>query len=135
MSLCCGMFFAHAFASAGTFTASLTEGFEHLADESHRVLIPVELTLSFLLILGLFFVDDNHNVRGLTRSSNLEHSVVMTLALFTRSAEVEVLLDGGLVANATDGLPLGAAIAGHALMDGLSLLSGHINIGEILRLE
>ena len=127
--------FAHAFASAGTFTASLTEGFEHLADESHRVLIPVELTLSFLLILGLFVVDDNHNVRGLTRSSNLEHSVVMTLALFTGSAEVEVLLDGGLVANATDGLPLGAAIAGHALMDGLSLLSGHVNIGEILRLE
>ena len=128
--------FAHAFASAGcSFAASLAEGFEHLADESHRVLISVELTLSLLLILGLFFVDDNHNVRGLTRSSNLEHSVVMTLALFTGSAEIEVLLDGGLVTNATDGLPLGAAIAGHALMDGLSLLSGHVNIGEILRLE
>jgi hypothetical protein len=127
--------FAHASASTGSFAASLAEGLQHLADESHRVLIPVQLTLSFLLVLGLFFIDDNHNIWGLTRCSDFEHSVVMTLTLFTGSAEVEVLLDGGLVANAADGLPVRAAIAVHTLMDGLSLFSCHVNISEILRLD
>ena len=127
--------FAAANVAALVSTDSLTKGLHHLANESHRVLVSVN-TLSLLLILGLIIVsDDNHSIRGTTRSPNLEHSVFITLALFTRSTQVEVLLDGGLVADATDGLFVGAAIAVDALMDNLSLLSSHINICEVIRLK
>ena len=117
-------------------TAGLTKGLQHLTNESHRVLVLVG-SLSLLSILRVIsiVIDDNHNIRGTTRSPNLEHSVVVTLALFTRSAHIEVLLDGRLVANALDRLLVWAAIARYALMDNFSFLSCHININEILRLD
>ena len=118
-------------------TASLTKGLHHLANESHGVLISVN-SLSLFPILGLSSLvisDGYHNFRSITRSSNLEHSVIITLTLFARSTQVEVLFDGGLVANATDGLFVRAAIASNALMDSLSFLSCHVNISEIFRLN
>ena len=118
-------------------TASLTKGLHHLANESHGVLISVN-SLSFFPILGLSSLvisDGYHNFRSITRSSDLEHSVIITLTLFARSTQVEVLFDGGLVANATDGLFVRAAIASNALMDSLSFLSCHVNISEIFRLD
>ena len=108
------------------------KGFHHLANESHRVLV---LVSALSLLLGLFISDDNHSIRSLTRSSNLEESILITLTLFTRSTQVKVLLDGGLVANTTDGLLVGAAIAVDALMDNLSLFSSHINVSEVIRLD
>ena len=108
------------------------EGLHHLANESHRVLV---LVSALSLLLGLFISDDNHSIRGLTRSSNLEESVLITLTLFTRSTQVKVLLDCGLVANTTDGLLVGAAIAVDTLMDNLSLFSSHINVSEVIRLD
>lgn len=127
--------FAAANVAALVSTASLTKGLHHLSNESHRVLVSVD-ALSLLLILGLILVsDDNHSIRGTSRSPNLEHSVFISLALFTRSTQVEVLLDRGLIADATDGLLVRAAIAVDALMDNLSLFSSHINISEVIRLN
>ena len=128
---------AFTFSNVASFvsTASLTKGFHHLANKSHRVLISV-LSLSLLPILGLsVFIDDNHNIRGITRSPNFKHSVIITLALFTWSAHVEVLANGGLVTNATDGLVVWTSIARYTLMDSFSFFSCHVNISEILRLD
>ena len=115
-------------------SSTMFEGLHHLLDEFHRVLSSVD-ALRLLLILGLFISDDNHSIRGTTRSPNLEHSVVITLALFTRSTHIEVFLDGRLVANTTDGLLVRAAIAEDALMDNLSLFRSHINISKVIRLK
>ena len=116
-------------------SSTMFEGLHHLLDEFHRVLSSVDALLLLLLILGLFISDDNHSIRGTTRSPNLEHSVVVTLALFTRSTHIEVFLDGRLVANTTDGLLVRAAIAEDALMDNLGLFRSHINISEVIRLK
>ena len=115
-------------------SSTMFEGLHHLLDEFHRVLGSVD-ALRLLLILGLFISDDNHSIRGTTRSPNLEHSVVVTLALFTRSTHIEVFLDSGLVANTTDGLLVRAAIAEDALMDNLGLFRSHIDISEVIRLK
>ena len=115
-------------------SSTMFEGLHHLLDEFHRVLGSVD-ALRLLLILGLFISDDNHSIRGTTRSPNLEHSVVVTLTLFTRSTHIEVFLDGRLVANTTDGLLVRAAIAEDALMDNLGLFRSHIDISEVIRLK
>ena len=116
-------------------SSTMFEGLHHLLDEFHRVLSSVNALLLLFLILGLFISDDNHSIRGTTRSPNLEHSVVVTLALFTRSTHIKVLLDSGLVANTTDGLLVRAAIAEDALVDNLSLFRSHVNISEVIRLK
>ena len=116
-------------------SSTMFEGLHHLLDEFHRVLSSVDALLLLLLILGLFISDDNHSIRGTTRSPNLEHSVIITLTLFTRSTHIKVLLDSGLVANTTDGLLVRAAIAEDALMDNLGLFRSHINISEVIRLK
>ena len=128
--------FAAANVAALVSTGYFTKGLHHLANESHRVLVSVN-ALSFFPILGLiiFISDDNHSIRGTTWSPNLKHCVIITLALFTRSTHIEVLLDGGLVTNATDRFVVRAAIARDTLMDNLSLLSSHINVSEIIRLN
>ena len=115
-------------------SSTMFEGLHHLLDEFHRVLSSVNALLLFL-ILGLFISDDNHSIRGTTRSPNLEHSVIITLTLFTRSTHIEVFLDSGFVANTTDGLLVRAAIAEDALVDDLSLFRCHVNISEVIRLK
>ena len=115
-------------------SSTMFEGLHHLLDEFHRVLSSVNALL-LLLILGLFISDDNHSIRGTTRSPNLEHSVVVTLMLFTGSTHIKVFLDSGLVANTTDGLLVRAAIAEDTFVDDLSLFRSHVNISEVIRLK
>lgn len=109
----------------------------HLLEESHRVVRSGLrcLLLLFLSRLGLLLVKhSDHDIRGATRLGDLQHRVLLLETILALSAQVVVLANSALVADANDRSDA-ASIAGDVLMDGLGLFSGHVGGRELFGLK
>ena len=127
---------AAATAASTTATTTSTELTHHLLEELHGVL---GLALGFLLLsIGrsrLFLTKHgNHDIGGTTGLGDLKESVLVLESILTLGAVVKVLAHGALVSEALYRCNA-TAIALNALVDGDSLLDGHIGGCEVLRLE
>jgi len=116
-------------ASAAAVLTTGAESLHHLVDQLHGAL--------GLFLLGsgvLLFEHGNHDVRGTSRHTDLEEGMLVAKTLFAGSAEVEVLADTALVAQASDWASA-TAVARHILMDNFSVLGSLLNSRQIIGLK
>ena len=121
---------AAATATEVVFSTTFSKLLHNRVEEVHWV-----LRLFLVGRLGLLFVKHgDHDIWIVFGAHNLEHGVLLTHSLLALGTVVKVLADGALVADAYDWADT-AAIAGHAIVNGLGLIGGHVGVWKIIRGE
>lgn len=114
-------------------TSAATKASQKLVDELHWV---IRGLFALFLIIGrrLLVKHGNHNIGCSTVLTDLEESMFVTEALFTRGTVIEVLANGALVAKALNGAGA-TAIASDIGVHDSGLIFSLLDRWQIIRLK